>query len=590
MASLFRFSALFSAFFSLELFAAEVALPAIIKEGSATDILTEDPVLPVKRRKNEGQAGSGNIGTQLQDDLPLNFSNYGTPGQTLQIRGLSTSAEHTDVTMLGISLNPVLGGGFDFSTLPQFLWSDYQFTLMPTASRINPQANGGSLDLKLWTDQALRAREFGARGTVFAASNEVFQTSAGMHDDGIAALAGLSSGKVIGPSGSLSAQFENDSPFTPKIHLLASELDAKTPGSVTFPTPLGHVKTTRVIPILGIDAQLANDTILKSSVIYDYSKVAYHNPPLSDFDNRSYQLGLENALWSNGWRIGVSARQARFNGDSVQAPVENFGNVQIAKTFGVGMVTLDPVAQAVGVKPYGVKPQGSFGARLDLSGELAVFTRVSYLHRFPSFQDRYFDDGYFFGNPDLRVECTRSAVFGLEMIQGSWRQITQAYGQWRADTALSTGTRMENVGDSRVLGVLADTAWEASSLFTLENNFAYASSYVEQTRRRYYYLPMYADTLGLRIHPARAPGKLAWFLSARFNGPVDTPESFGATSELLGGYAYFNAGVSAEVFSRGASSVKASFKIENLFDHKIQFVRNYPSEGRVISGSVSGTF
>jgi len=579
---------LITEFASTALAAQEVEMPRIIKEGSTTDILTDDPVLPVKRKKNSGDSGAGNLGSQLQDEIPLNFTNYGTPGQSMQIRGLSSSAEHSDVTALGISLNPVVGGGFNFATLPQYLWSDYKFILMPTSSGFNPQTNGATVDLKLWTEQAMQANDFGARGTALAAGSGAYQYSAGLHDSGMAVLAGYSAGKVIGPSGSLSAQFVNESIFTPKVHLLASELDSKTPGSISFPTPLDHLKSTRLIPVAGLDTQLGKGAILKSSVVYDYSKLAYHTST-SDFENRSYQLGAENALWADGWRIGVSARQARFNGDNIFAPVENLGNVQVAKSFAIQNVTIDPVLQVVGVTQYGVHPQGSLGAKIEMDREWSIFSRVNYLNRFPSFQDRYFDDGSFKGNPNLKKERSKTATLGIEYDAGDLHQVLQGYAQWRADTSLSTTATVENMGDSRVYGLLSDSEVQFLSLLTLENNFAYASSYVDQTRRRYYYLPMFADTVSLKFHPESVPTKPEVTFSARFQGPVDTPESFG-TSELLGGYSYFNAGIVSHLYTQGAMGLQAGFKVENIFDHRIQFVRNYPSEGRVLIGTLTGTF
>ena len=181
----------------------ETRLPTMLVEDAAPiDLLNQDPLLPIREGEESLVNGNGNSQKSLLDQVPLNSTSYGKAGTLSQFRGLGRSADDTQIQALGISLNPPQGGGFDFSTFPQYLWSDFQFQLAPGLAALDPRANSGVITLVPWTQKALRIEGSGARLTGFGGTSSLGQFSAGYKaTEGVALLAGWSVGSAAGPSG-----------------------------------------------------------------------------------------------------------------------------------------------------------------------------------------------------------------------------------------------------------------------------------------------------------------------------------------------------------------------------------------------------
>src|SRR4051812_17803177 len=92
--------------------AQEIELPPAVAEGSAADVLLQDPVVPVREGKPAPNTGTVGVERSLLDDLALPISASG-PGELANFRGLGRSSEDTNVQTLGIPLNGPQGGGFD---------------------------------------------------------------------------------------------------------------------------------------------------------------------------------------------------------------------------------------------------------------------------------------------------------------------------------------------------------------------------------------------------------------------------------------------------------------------------------------------
>ena len=248
----------------------ETRLPTmVVEDASPTDLLNQDPLLPLQSGESSTVNGSGNAQKSLLDHIPLNSTSYGKAGTLSQFRGLGRSADDTQVQSLGVSLNPAQGGGFDFSTFPQYLWSDFQFQLSPGLAALDARANSGVVSLIPWTQSALASKGKGARLTGFGASSSLGQFSVGVKTtDDFAILAGWSVGAAQGPSGSVSGRWGSGA-IRGHYHLLATNLKSEISGPFQARTPEARLRTVRVIPIFQVDADLSQSMLLKTSFFYD---------------------------------------------------------------------------------------------------------------------------------------------------------------------------------------------------------------------------------------------------------------------------------------------------------------------------------
>jgi hypothetical protein len=586
------FSLTFFIVFSGLAWSDEYVLPPIIKDASPVDALSNDPVIPADQGSTALTGGDGSIDQTFEDELPFSVTDTGRPGGLTQFRGLGRSAEDTNVQALGIPLNPPQGGGFDFTTFPQFFWSEYRFTLSPSTSALDPRGVSGVLSLTPWTAAAISgsdADKTRSRWTAMIADSDLQQISVGeKYQDKVAVLAGLSSGQVNGPTVSVSARVYESDQFDVRFHLLATQVNETLYnfGSGVSPDQI----TARVLPVIQLNWVIEPDLILKSSIFYDNTYIRSDDVTNNLYTrDRSQQFGAENALFFKEWKLGLSGRSVRANGNDFNSPTENIANSSVERTWtfdtsSVSQFIAVPSIEGVYVTSFGLKPQAGLGLREQWNDNaLALFARGNYSYRFPALEDRYYTLVGAMGNPGLTPEKDLTGIAGFEgksgLLQGSLEGYYQIRNNVQVPVTLSDGftVQQQNLGQAKIASLIASGSAQATSQLKLSDSLSYNHSRVNTLQSAFPYMPSVVNTFGSEwafvrhmIFSADVRAQSSSFVS---NSSPHLPAVVFADVQL------------AYTFQGG---IQVIGRAENISDSNLVLTQGYPSKGRVLALSVVG--
>ena len=584
------------AFFSfapvLPALADEFTLPPIIKESSPVDSLSVDPIVPSKREETSLSSGSGSVHKTLEDELPFSVTDPGRPGSLTQFRGLGDRAEDTNVQTLGIPLNYPQGGGFDFSSFPQFFWSDYRFTLSPSLSALDPRGASGTLALTPWTAKALGGAD--SRWTAMYAGTDLQQLSAATTVEGRAAiLAGYSNGNATGPTGSISARVFQSDQLDLKVHLLGTRIDSQLYNFGNGLSP--HQYTDRIIPVIQADWTASPQLLIKSSVFYDNTFIRYDDVSNAYYTrDRAQQVGAENALFYGDWKLGLSSRWVYYGGSAFYAPTERIANAYLARTFSWdtgsrGQFLLDPSIQGVTVTNFGTYPQASLGLREAWDADaMAVFFRGSYSRRFPSLQDRYYSApgfGYpgILANPTLQPEDDLTYVLGYEGHQGIWSGSIQGYYQVRDNAEVSVpvsggaSMQQQNLGHASIASLIATGAAQITARAKIWNTLSWTHSRVDQISSPFPYVPNLVNIVGMGLEPIAR-------LTIGADIRTQTSSFISSASGSLPGVAFGD----VQMGYAWLNGLQVIGRAENVTGDPLVLSFGYPPTGRVLALTLIG--
>ncbi len=577
-------------------------LAPLIKEGTPGDLLMQDAVVPPQDGVAYPISGSGTLQQSLGDQFALPVISTAVPGNTVQFRGLGRSAEDTDVQAFGIPLNPPQGGGFDLSIFPQFLWASYQFQAGPALGTFDPRGTAGSLTLLPWTEQAL-AHPGTTQGRVIGAAStaDLFQVSAAASDGySVAVVAGTSAGDAQGPSAGLSARVGLSPGERLSFHLLATDLDARTPGP-SGATPFAQQLTVRAIPLLQLDSRLAGGALLKSSVFADDEYLKYTDPGASALpatQDHILQVGTEHALLAGDWKFGAGLRGVQYGTLGFPDQSEAIAELLVSKALEPARgLLIEPTVRGVGVSRYGLRPEASLGARLEVGSGLAVHARGGLAQHFPSMLNRFYSypgfPGYpgFAGNPALEPEQDWTVTLGAEWSRRAFKASFEAYAQLasnaqvRAPLDSQTDTEI-NSGAARIGSLLANVQWETCPWAALGGSATLSASELSQTGLAFPGLPaaLVVAWLAVRAPEELAGGAHRW--EARINERLSTDSVADASGNRLPAYHEED----LELRARVSQAWLVTARVEDLTDQRPVLVAGYPGLGRTAVGGVVYAF
>ena len=564
----------------------EITLPPIIKEESPIDALTQDPILPAQSGDTTLNASSGAIHHGIAEDIALPVTDSGRPGSLAQFRGMGQSVEDTSVQVFGIPLNPPQGGGLDLSIYPMFFWSEYRFQPGPALGILDPQAVSGTLNLTPWTAHALADPQAvgTSRVTLFYSDARSYQFSAAAHSANVAVLAGESSGAAQGPSGAISGVWQSGS-LSGSAHLLITQIDAESPGTVSFPSPDARLLTYRITPVVETEYQWSADASFRNSLFYDNSFLAYDNPDISfSSRDRIWQYGTQNLAVVGNWKLGANARQTTYTQPGFQTPAETIANLQISRIFQQGPVVIEPSVNLIDVNDFGSYPQGSLGVRDEIDGSMAVFARGSFSRRFPSLLDRYSNDPTYIPNPSLVPESDWFGAAGYEWKNRNWQCIGELVLQERQDVQLHTALAggmftTSNAGNAHLIDYTQSVSYSAFSWIDLSEELTLSHTAVDLTGTDFPGFPSFIDVVGARLHPVHFSWDPEIRASARFASSAAT-----TTAVRLSGYEYLDLEASASPYK----GIRAVVRVDNVFDSPTQETQDAFPLFRAVSVLVVG--
>jgi hypothetical protein len=581
----------------------EFTLAPIIKDASPLDLLAHDPILPVEQGTPKIDTSSGSVQHSLANQLPYSVTDEANPGTLSQFRGLGRSSDETDVQTLGIPLNYPQGGGFDFSTFPQFFWADFRFQPGPSSAGLDPRGIAGTMALVPWTAKALSDDTISSRYTGLYSNSDLVQLSVGAkYKDQVAVLAGNSSGLASGPSASISGRLYEDGALTLRYHLLFTDIDAEIDENPPEAI-VEHSRTMRTIPVVQADWKITPELLLKSSFFYDNVYLRTDDPAGAAFSQeRTDQFGAENALFYRDWKLGASSREIRYNstasGESPFSQNENVSSFQLSKLLkfesGSGAESgsdsdsgnaflIEPTVQAMNVSDQGFYPEGTLGLREEWGRESdiahsAVYVRGNYARRFPSLVDRYLSIPN--ANPNLQVEKDVTAIVGADTKQDRWDFSIQGYYQIRYNAEVAvvgpTGHSLINSDNARIASLILTGGANLPHDIRLYDAANFTYSHVNALDTRFPYIPNFIDTLGLEGQITKELGA-----DVEFRAQSD---AFVGGALSLNSLAYVDIGASYQLLP----SVKVLGRIENLIGNDIVLDPFSPPKERVFSVAVAG--
>lgn len=597
-----------------------VTLDPVIAVGTTAESLKFDPVIPAYTGKLNGRASTGNVAKDLSNDLPFHFDSNLKPGNEVGFTGIGKGAEETDVNILGIPINRPQGGGADLATFPQYFWSGYAYQIGPSLGAFDPRGVGGSLSLRLWTQENLGTES--SRATAFHSTRHLQQFSVGHASEHYAILGGMTTDSVVGPGLSFSAVALETSSLKVTTHLLYSDTNAKAFTSERYAAAGASQHTYRFIPVVQIDRKFS-DSVLKTSFFYDLSNVHYDvaNDPSQAQIKKVNQVGNESAYLIGSTRVGFGIRSVSYSkvtgsGANDDFPSEQVLNLQASHAFKFPMsdasnFLIEPMLGGYAVTRKGFYPTGSFGLRhenrLAEAGKCGEFLRAGFTKRFPSLLDRYYNVTQLstspgaptvvaYPNPDLRPENVRSVEAGADFAKGPYRnQVTLFARDYKHARYTRTfvvqpfpttiGFQMVNAGDAWVAGATQSQDYKVSAMLDVGTRLTYQRSRIEDLKSSFPYSPVWVGILKADLHdPNNRYGLEIVNKGASDFVAYNETSSMGATN--LPAYYYLDLFARAEILP----GINVIAGMENVFNRRIQYRLTDPDEGRVYSIAANAVF
>ena len=588
------------------------SLPTVVVESSLSpDWLAENPLLPTHSSRDsrsglgfQSPNGKGTIADSLTKDLGLGVTSNGTAGSANQFRGLGRSADETQIQALGIPLNPPQGGGFDFSSFPAFLWSDYRFQQAPSHATADPRATSGTLQLRPWTLSALDDGHAEIRETAAISSegDGSTQVSLGASDGhALSGLIGHSEGDERGYSGALSARAHVDSTDRLDFHLLFTDVIGKTRGSRSFRTPNGTQETARGMPVLQWTSSFGKGRLLQAHAYADWQFIGYDDRISFSSRDHGFAAGGTLALDWDQWRIGAGYRNFSYLQLGQSAVDEQVGSVHASKVFELDSeFKIEPSLQGTSVSRSGFYPGGSLTLRMDPHwssemGAVGFYSTASYARRFPTLLDQVDVPPYSIANKTLRPEKNETILLGVEATGGTFAGSLEAYWQARQDSlALYTNPttflyQRINAGVASVRALSLKMSDDFAPMISARTVWTLTGSEVENTGGRFPYLPALQGNFFVELHSLGAAEDRRWSVEAGFQGA--TERQVNGPNDRLPTYTVWEIGSRYALVSRnhGVAQLDLYSRISDIFNQKPDPAKGYDGAGRSLVVGLMGS-
>jgi hypothetical protein len=592
-----------------------VTLNPIISEGSAAESLKFDPIVPAFQGQTKARASTGDITKDIANDLPFHSDSNLLPGNETNFTGIGKGPEETDVSVLGIPINRPQGGGADLGAFPQYFWSGYSYQIGPSLGAFDPRGVGGSLNLRLWTEDAMTTEQSRATGLWSSRGDDVEQFSYGWANGKTALLAGVTTGTVFGPALAFSSRPVETGSFRLTTHLVFSEVQAKDFVSArSGSTTSGEQTSYRFLPVIQLDKKMDSGNRLKSTFFYDLGYVRYvvAGSPGSKQIKKTHQLGNETAFITGDTRVGFGVRHLDYERAALEfqgaPPSEQTVNAQVSHAFHAGTLTVEPTVGGYAVTRKGAYPMASLGARNETrSGDsrFGQFLRAGFTKRAPSLLDRYYEAQYQVSastalravpNPGLEPENVRSVEAGVDSSNTSFKnQLTLFARDYKharytrffmidpppAPTII--GFQIQNAGNAYVYGFTGSSDGYALPILTLGARLTRQRSKIYDLGERFANTPEWVWILKADLHTADGKYGLE-IVDKDATDFITYNESNGVVP--LGGYNYFDVFARAEIMP-GTTLVAG---VEDVGNSQIVFRPQIPTEGRIYTLSLQSIF
>ncbi|MCM0604663.1 MAG: TonB-dependent receptor [Xanthomonadaceae bacterium] len=564
---------------------------------TATEFLQIDNIHPVNTKRPIYSNGSGSLDQSLGRDYPVQVLTNGSPGTVTFFRGFGVRSEDTNVQTLGVSLNPAYGGGFDFSTMPLFMWSSYRYQVGQTSASFDPRSSSGVVSLTPWTAEEINKKPSDLSVQPFGMVSSLGQQQISLRGTNASRTAAVAIGQSLGlsqgQSGTLSFKQNLGVADSIRFHLIATDLLSKVPGTTVSPTPLTTQRSSRLLPIINWDHE--TELIISKLTFYtDLTNLNYRSPEggIETFD-QARVYGANYALGFSGWKFGLLGKRLVYK-TYIATPEEDLGQVQIIKTIPIGeKFLIEPLMRATTITGYGLLPEAALGFRYELSQVFKFFSRSGVTRRFPTLSDRFYTlpNGQSQANAGLEPETDYSFTLGVDTdVAGRMNNLLQLTYQYSENThqflPISSGSltySTQNAGIGQMVSLFHIVRVDLMPWFEMTKTFSINLSRLDLTRGKYNNLPWAKNVYVFRFHDPSDNEK--WSFSIIHTWVSDSVTSSLGTSRSLASYQ------SGDVaFDYGLSWLRLGLKVENIVDTRYEIKANEPVPGRTYIASLSAMF
>lgn len=546
-------------------------LDAISVSDTAADSAQNDPIVRPRVFRSDVHQTNASPLQALARESAVPIAQSGGAGGLSQVVGAGSSALDTSVQALGIPLNSIQGGGFDFSIFPSYLWSSLSLRMGSQLGLLDPRATAGTLSLVPWTLDVLDERDPIQRLTLSGSTLDVGQVSAGIHPQkGFSLLGGYGIGAVRGPSGStaMSVSFDQRTKLT--LQALATRIETEPKGSEFFPTPRAFQRTFRLIPTAMLEQRYSKESFVQIQPFYDAQRVTYTDDDrtIAKSQNWARQFGTESTLKISDVMLNAGTRRLRFRSSDFRAPEENQSHAQVSIEKKISMVTLNPTFGWVWVTSAESSPNLSFGASVKPAEKFSLYARASMMRRYGTLFDRYYNATGVRGNPGIQPEIQRAVLAGFELQESDvtlrFESLNRSRSRTQESVVRSGVFSKENIGHSFSTYDELSAEWRLQQPLSLKGATSYSKS---SFARR-------IQNVASAIVRSSESARLGWSARAGLRQSARTRNRL--TGDLPSYYA-----LDADFDLTLSERLQLLFRAENLNQARIETVKGYPQPGRV---------
>jgi outer membrane cobalamin receptor len=585
----------------------DVVVTATKTEKDPKDVTQSVTVITAEEIRRSGATNAAEavrtaVGVTLNDNGPRGSS------KTVNIRG----ANYSQVLVLldGARLNSSQNGGFDLAVLPVPIDDIERIEIVrgPGSPLYGADAVGGVVNIitkKPTVPVSVIGAAAGSHGYDWLQLGNSGRQGSGYYSltgtretsDGYRLNSDLDQWIVNGKAGF-------DVSKTGGLEVTANYLSREigVPGTVQYPSPFARQEDRNLVLGANYRQRFGKqvDLLLTASEVQEHQR--YNNPdplyPIESLHKTTSKRGEGKLTWLAGpWSLATFGYEVRKDGiDStttgVHSATTNAWYVQDEISVG------EPLIVVVGDRfddhsVYGGRHSPRASARYRFAGAgtvLRASTGKSF--RAPTFNDLYYYDGYYSGNPNLRPESAKEYEVGVEQPLGGGNSV-KVTGFERKVTDLiswSTGTSSVNIGKADIKGFEAEAVARVTKDTSLSLNYTYMKP-IDETK---------GQLIPYTIPKKQLKGSLTVAVDADVTISAEgrAVENYVSPGAPLWRYSVYDAKISQKIGQNGQKKLRSGeiyFAMTNIFGRKYDSLKDpnygdYPGAPKEIRGGMTYYF
>ena len=582
----------------------EVVVTATKTEKDPKDVTQSVTVITAEEiRKsgatNAGEAVRGAVGVTLKDNGPRGANN------TVNIRG----ASYPQVLVLldGARLNSSQNGGFDLAMLPVSIDDIERIEIVrgPGSPLYGADAVGGVVNIITKKPagpvsviggamgshgyDSLQLSNSGRQGSGYYSVTGTRETS-----DGYRQNSDLDQWIVNGKVGF-------DVSRTGSLEVAANYLSREigVPGTVQNSSPLARQQDRNQLFGANYRQQFGKqvDLLLSASEAKEHQR--YKNPdpafPIESLHETTSRRGEGKLSWLAGpWSLVTLGYEVRKDDiDSTTSGVHSATTDAwyIQDEIAVG----DALIVVVGDRHddhsvYGGQHSPRASARYRFSGAGTILrASAGKSFRAPTFNDLYYNDGFFSGNPNLRPETAKEYEAGIEQPLGGGNSIKVTGFERKVKDLISwqSGLSPVNIDQADIKGIEAEAVARPSKDTALSLNYTYMKPIDETT----------GLVIPYTIPKKQLKGSLTVAVDADVYITADgrAVENYVNPGSPQWRYSVYDAKIAQRIGKKGARAGEIYFAMTNIFGRKYDSIKDpsfgdYPGAPKEIRGGITYPF